>query len=297
MTRQKVFSPAAAAAATAALLLLLLATTVSADMPLESLPSDAGVEAGSSGSASLPGKLGKLKAKVGGSRFLSAGDSVSTTRGDIRIRGFETRMRFNNLTLGNTRASGLKAQRKVQIPFTRGLAEASNQAAAAAVSRSAPRGDQAPLNGCNMTREERRQRVLQIFRSLLPQIKRRVLLVRLRQRGVRAAQAQQAPSGETLVSSAAEGYQKRIERMERLKQANKQLRKVNRVLLLAVRGLIRKAVELRKELQQAKQQQQQDGVGDLETGEASSSGETPEQLKTRRIVLRRQYPPSVSPLN
>ncbi|KAL8451689.1 hypothetical protein Emed_001851 [Eimeria media] len=311
MTHKKVFSPAAAAAAAA--LLLLLATTLSTALPLESIPSSAGVEGSSSGSASsLPEKLGKLKVKVGGSRFLSAGNTVTATRGDIRIKGFDARMRFNSLTLGSVRAAGLKAQKKVQMPFTRGLADISNRAAAAAVNRSAVAagGDQAPSSsGSDMTPEERRQRILQIFRNILPQIRRRVLLIRLRRRSVIAAQSQPAPSGESPVSpaAAAAGTQEETGKIQKLKQANKQLQRVNGLLLLAVRGLIRKAVQLRRELQQVKQQQQQqqqeqqeqqqDGEGDSETSDASSAGETPEQLKARRAVLLRQYPSPVSPFN
>ncbi|KAL8432254.1 hypothetical protein ACSSS7_004714 [Eimeria intestinalis] len=293
------------ATSAAALLLLLLATTLSAAMSLDSLPSNTrgGSGGSSSGSQALPEKLGKLNVKIGGSHFLSAGETVSATRGDLRIKGFDARMRFNSVTLGTTRAAGLKAQRKVRMPFTRGLAEVSNRAAAAAVSRSASEDQQASGGAAPMTTEEKRQRILHIFRNLLPCIRRRVLLIRLRRRGL-AAQPQQARREEISPSSAAGGEQEEIGRVKSLKRANKQLRKVNSLLLLAVRGLIRKAVDLRRQLQEAKhqqqqqqQQQQQEGEGDSETGEASSSGETPEQLNARRVVLLRQYPPTASSLN
>ncbi|KAL8433501.1 hypothetical protein Efla_005455 [Eimeria flavescens] len=290
-----------------AVFFLIAATACWAAAPFDSTGSEGGFP--DKGGA---GKLGKLKVKAKSARLLSAGNTVSATRGDLSISGFDAHMRLNNITLGSARAAGLKASRTVRMPFTQGLADISNRAALAAVQRpGAPEEEERPSSagdgGASMTPEERRQRILRILRAIMPHIQRRLVIIRMRQ------QRPDALQGGPSAAASEEGPQ--AQKIQELEESNAKLKRVNKLLLVVVRGLIRRSLELRRQLEAQKSQQAEGAGGETpqvtsegsdansEDGSAmggTSSGEPQQQFLSRRLLLMRQYPPasdSNSPIN
>lgn len=290
-------------------------------------PTEAAPSLEASSSAEPEKKIGNVRVKHGAARFLAAGNGLSTTQGDIQINGFNAHMKFNKVDVQTQRAAGLNATRKVRMPFTKQLAQISNRAAAAAVPSSPEAGSFQPADTSSMTPDERRQRIL---RGILPAIHQRLVLIRLRQqRMLQSSQATQAGSNGSADTTAcikpgigsgdsgpcAESEpspsgvlgtdDKQPQDVDALKQENTRLRRMVRVLALAVRGLIRHSIKLRRRLARKKKQEfeksssslgssvGEDNPSSLSTASTptdASSTESPQQLNVRRAILLRQYP-------
>ncbi|XP_022587422.2 uncharacterized protein LOC34619577 [Cyclospora cayetanensis] len=274
-------------------------------------------------------KLGDLKVKLGAARFLSAGNSVSATQGTLRINGFNARLNFNKIKVKSKGAAGIKTERRVKMPFTKQLAQISNQAAAAY----SPANQVLPSDSSTATTEERRQRVLSILRLVLPVIRRRLMMARM---GNQEEDQPPSPTGSSVQPEAPvscseneaescghantqtntqegqvpENGGAAPQDYEMLARENMRLRRMVRVLSLAVRGLIRHSVKLQRKLDSFKEQGYNNAA--VRTPEEGSSKEnatppyeapsveSPDSFRSRSATLIQQYPrpPSMgSPVN
>lgn len=297
----------------AAVLLLLLSVVIPAYCA--SLPSGSQTEKLQSEEGETPKKIGSLRVKLGASQILAGANEVSNTHGDVDINGFNAHLKFHTVKVEAKRAAGISAQKRVKMPFTNQLADISNRAAAASAQPPAAAfpcsHGTAPCEAAqHMTPEDRRERVRRIIGSLLPAIRRRVMLFRMRQQqepqeAESRGEAEGVPAKEEPVA----GEDPRQAEIEALRQENERLRRMVKALSLAVRGLLRYTIKLNRKLAERRQQEANNESPSEETAPEEDedeskipqsplssppeapSMETPHQLKARQSILMRQYPP------
>ncbi|CDJ68668.1 hypothetical protein, conserved [Eimeria necatrix] len=305
---------------------LLLLASICACSATPAFPGLRGVPLGASEwpSPAPRDKLGNITVKAKGARLLKAGHGISSTRGDLRINGFNAHLRFNNVQMEVNKAAGIAGSRKIKMPFTRQQAQLATGATAAALSAraDAPNAEESSQGG---ELDERRQRVARILRAILPTLKQRVIVLRLRQQGAASQEAvpgssSTEPQGNGLhqVSGEADTGNQQNAESESLRMENERLRRMVKALSMAVRGLIRHTLRLQQRLAAQKQQPQPEGedsskrsLGEQEEGNVSQSGasapfrpempsempsvtESPESFRKRKAILLQQYPPTES---
>lgn len=267
--------------------------------------------------------LKKLKVKLAGGRLLSTGKDVSRTRGTIDFQGFKAHMKFNTVSLGSRQAGAVNVERRVKMPFTTTLENYSNNAAAGSAPFS-PAADEAKAAANDSL--ERHQRIISLLRAIAPAIRKRIVVIRLRRKmqqdepvqrpTVFSSAAAEAPFGssKSLGGEGSGEESSKSEDVEKLKTENEELRRLVKSLKLAVRGLIRRSVNLGSVAMQ-KQQDEESSLSAAGEPDNNHSGavsqqmplpmaipmyrgpadaspvESPAAFNVRRVILKGQYPP------